>query len=144
MPGRPPVTKIVASTQIRAKQMANIIHLKFQGIETEEDPMLMEGSPDLSRDCARFESSIAAYFKPALGVPKTNIIVCHSNIMLYFVCRQVLIMTYTLRYSYLYRVLGIDICLWRSMQVPHCGNLVPRLPPPTGNECTKSGREPGI
>ena len=26
----------------------------------------------------------------------------------------------------------------------HVHNLVPRLPPPTGNECTKSGREPGI
>ena len=87
MPGRPPVTKIVVSTQIRAKQTADIIDLKFPGIETKEDPMLIEGSPDLPTDCARFESSIAAYFKPALGVPETNIIVCHSNIMRYFVCR---------------------------------------------------------
>ena len=30
------------------------------------------------------------------------------------------------------------------IQMHSAHDLVPRLPPPTGNECTKSGREPGI
>ena len=51
MPGKPTVTRIVSSTQVRAQQTAEIIHLEFPSIEMEVDPLLVEGTPDLQRDC---------------------------------------------------------------------------------------------
>ena len=90
MTGIPPVTKIVASTQVRAMETGEIIHKVFPDVPFQLDPLLVEGLCESPRDEYRFEGRMQTYFKPVEGTEgETTIVVCHANIMRYFVCRQV-------------------------------------------------------
>ena len=75
MSDKPPVDKIITSTKVRAQQSAIIIHQKSAGIPLEEDKALQEGSPEQAHTVEQFEQSI------------TNIIVCHTNIIRFLVCK---------------------------------------------------------
>ena len=90
MTGIPPVMKIVASTQIRAIETAEIIHKVFPDVEFQLDPLLIEGNCESPHDRCRFEGRVQTYLKPVDGTQgETTVIVCHANVMRYFVCRQV-------------------------------------------------------
>lgn len=90
MRGRPPVAKVVASTQVRAKETGEIIHKTFPEAQFELDPLLVEGNCESPIDQCRFEGRMQQYFKPVQGKEReTTILVCHANIMRFFVCRQV-------------------------------------------------------
>ena len=103
MSDKPPIEKIITSTMVRAQQTANIIHdhPKFVGIPLEEDKDLQEGSPERAHTVERVEQMFQKYFVPAGQTSITNIIVCHANVIRYFVCRS----------------LGIDTAKWCKMAI---------------------------
>ena len=87
MPQRPPVMKIISSTLIRAEQTAIVIQEKFPEIPLQYDAELVEGNPDLPYIQLRFERVYKKYFVPSQGPKQTWILVCHSNLIRYLVCR---------------------------------------------------------
>jgi serine/threonine-protein phosphatase PGAM5 len=100
----PPITKLITSTMVRAKQTAAIIHKKYSNVPLEEDECLREGYPDKTHNMKRFGRVFVKYCVPAGQSPVTNIIVCHSNIIRFL----------------FYKALGIEVGKWRESTLPHC------------------------
>jgi len=99
-------TKLTRSTMTRAMETSDIILEYFPDIPTETDDMLREGSPippeppsgswrpehqQFFKDGARIEAAFRKYFHRADSSQKVKnsyeIIVCHANVIRYFVCR---------------------------------------------------------
>ena len=84
------MTDIVASAKARARETGEIIHGAFPEAQFSLDPLLNEGYCELASDQHRFEGRLRTYFKPVEGTErKMTILVCHLNIIRYFLCRQV-------------------------------------------------------
>ncbi|XP_025088862.1 serine/threonine-protein phosphatase PGAM5, mitochondrial-like isoform X2 [Pomacea canaliculata] len=98
------LTRIVSSTMTRAVETADIIHKFFPGLRLDRDDILREGSPIrpeppshswrpdnyFFQDGARIEFAFRKYFHRADPEQKgdsVEIIVCHANVIRYFVCR---------------------------------------------------------
>ncbi|XP_076452741.1 serine/threonine-protein phosphatase PGAM5, mitochondrial-like [Babylonia areolata] len=98
-------TRMVSSTMARAVETADIIHKFLPGLTLDRDDVLREGAPikpepqhyswrpesyQFFQDSARIESAFRKYFHRAdpeqLG-DSVEIIVCHANVIRYFVCR---------------------------------------------------------
>lgn len=99
-----PYTLIVQSTMTRAKETAEIIKNYLDNVTVEEDPNLVEGLPippdppivlwdtdiNYHEDGPRIEGAFRKYFhRPDLNQKKDSyiILVCHGNVIKYFVCR---------------------------------------------------------
>ncbi|GAB1604634.1 serine/threonine-protein phosphatase PGAM5, mitochondrial-like [Argonauta hians] len=99
-----PFTKIISSTMKRADQTAKIVHQLFPGLPLNYSDLLREGmpirpEPPLSSwrpewkflaDGPRIEAAFQEYFHRASVDQKEDsfeIIVCHANVIRYFVCR---------------------------------------------------------
>ncbi|GFN84795.1 serine/threonine-protein phosphatase pgam5, mitochondrial [Plakobranchus ocellatus] len=100
-----PYTSLVSSTMTRAMETANIIHKSLPHLEHTKDDNLREGAPippepplgswkpeqkQFFQDGARIESAFRKYFhraSPEQTEDSYEIIVCHANVIRYFVCR---------------------------------------------------------
>jgi serine/threonine-protein phosphatase PGAM5 len=107
--GDVPITSIRVSTMTRAKETAEIIATYLPGLElSEPDPLLSEGRPChhipggkaspktiqmTDENHPRIESAFQKYFYRADYHPdskerhEVEIIVCHANVIRYFLCR---------------------------------------------------------
>ena len=87
MPGRPAVTRLVTSTLLRAVETAAIIKAQFSEINIHEDPLLIEGDPTINHH--RMDIAFQEYFSPISSdhTTPTEIIICHANIIRFFLCR---------------------------------------------------------
>eukprot|EP00118_Oscarella_pearsei_P000081 m.4157 g.4157 ORF g.4157 m.4157 type:complete len:269 (+) comp10314_c0_seq1:8-814(+) len=96
--------KLVVSNMTRARETASIIHHYLPGVSVEECGMLAEGAPcrpepavghwrpesHFFQDGARIEAAFRKFFHRADVNQKEDsfeIIVCHANVIRYFVCR---------------------------------------------------------
>ncbi|XP_056008683.1 serine/threonine-protein phosphatase PGAM5, mitochondrial-like [Ostrea edulis] len=100
-----PFTKMVSSTLARAVDTADIFHRYLPGLPWQQDPILCEGIPvppepavgrwkpekQFHVDGVRLEVAFRRYFHRAdcrQSSDSYEIIVCHANIIRYFVCRS--------------------------------------------------------
>ncbi|XP_062589804.1 serine/threonine-protein phosphatase PGAM5, mitochondrial-like [Saccostrea cucullata] len=101
-----PVTTLTSSTLTRAVRTADIIHRYLPGVPRQEDPLLCEGLPippepaigkwrpekKFYDEGIRLEAAFRKYFyraDPTQMSDSYEILVCHANIIRYFVCRAV-------------------------------------------------------
>lgn len=98
-----PYTVLVHSTMIRAQQTAEIIMKSLKTVEVQNDALLNEGAPIppepliswrpelyFYTDGPRIEAAFRKYFHRALPTQEKDsytILVCHANVIRYFVCR---------------------------------------------------------
>lgn len=98
-------TRIVQSSMTRARQTSEIICKLFPDVPVEECDLLREGAPirpeppsghwmpdvhQFFKDGARIEAAFRKYFHRAPASQKEDsfeIVVCHANVIRYFVCR---------------------------------------------------------
>jgi serine/threonine-protein phosphatase PGAM5 len=116
-----PISAIYASSLPRTTQTADIIASAFPQISPRKSRGLWECIPcvppafaqDLKdvpsevfeRDKKHAENAFERYFKRARGRDKHEIIVCHGNLLRYFVCR----------------VLQVEPEAWAKMDICNCG-----------------------
>lgn len=124
-----PIGTIYCSSLPRAVQTAEIIAQEFPGIPLRRSRMLRECIPcvppvfsesysevpseRIARGREQAEEAYARYFKRARGKDKHEIVVCHGNLMRYFVSRA----------------LGVDPETWGSMGIVNCGISLVRITP---------------
>lgn len=99
-----PYTKLISSTMTRANETAKIIHQSLPTLPMCECPLLEEGAPIppeppvgnwrpepcFYQDGARIEAAFRKYFYRAEKNQEKDtyeILVCHANVIRYFVCR---------------------------------------------------------
>jgi broad specificity phosphatase PhoE len=118
-----PIDVIHHSDLRRAAETAAIIAEQFPGVPLRAAHLLRECIPsvpprytqhayfagvaaeDLARQRRQVERAFLRYFKMARGADRHEIIVCHGNVIRYFVSR----------------VLGAPTEAWTNMDVYHCG-----------------------
>jgi serine/threonine-protein phosphatase PGAM5 len=116
-----PISAIYSSSLPRAIQTAEIIAQVANGIPLRKTRILWECIPcvppflstflsdvtseEIARSREQAEEAYERYFKPARGKDKHEILVCHGNLMRYFVCRA----------------LGVEPEAWGKMGVFNCG-----------------------
>ncbi|KRX68954.1 Serine/threonine-protein phosphatase PGAM5, mitochondrial [Trichinella britovi] len=126
-----PLTTLFASTMIRADQTARIICERI-GLPVEKisyDPLLEEGAPvepeppkynwypeekKFYEDGARIEAAFRKYFhrpEPSQKEPTLEVIVCHANVIRFFVMRA----------------LQLPINAWARMNLAHCSLTYVRI-----------------
>jgi len=99
-----PYTSLTHSSMTRARETANIVHKHLPDLPIVECDLLCEGAPFPSEpplrnwkadykfytDGARIEAAFRKYFHradPKQTIDSYEIIVCHANVIRYFVCR---------------------------------------------------------
>ncbi|KAK6184241.1 hypothetical protein SNE40_006749 [Patella caerulea] len=100
-----PYTRLVSSTMTRAVETCDLIHKFLPNLTVERNDLLREGAPippeppvghwkpevyQFHRDGQRIEAAFRQYIHRATPEQKTDsyeIIVCHANVIRYFVCR---------------------------------------------------------
>jgi serine/threonine-protein phosphatase PGAM5 len=118
-----PISAIYCSTLRRAAETAEVIAQEFPDIPLQRSRKLRECIPCIppipvyieylaqvpAEEIAQYkyqaERAFDRYFKRARGNDKYEIIVCHGNLIRYFVCR----------------VLGVQPEAWGSMDICNCG-----------------------
>ena len=109
---------IVSSTLTRARQTGRIVSAAFPKLTLTEDDLLCECTPTalppslgvvrnpalIKVDRARAEKAFKRFFRPA-STPKTDVVVCHGNIIRFFACKA----------------LGVPARVWINMASLHCG-----------------------
>ncbi|XP_058803376.1 serine/threonine-protein phosphatase PGAM5, mitochondrial-like [Phymastichus coffea] len=100
-----PYTSIVKSTMTRAQQTSALIEAQLPGVPVSSDPLLVEGfpvAPDpplghvnkpdrvAHQDGPRIEAAFRKYVhraEPHEHEDRYSVLVCHANVIRYFVCR---------------------------------------------------------
>ncbi|XP_059139054.1 serine/threonine-protein phosphatase PGAM5, mitochondrial-like isoform X2 [Physella acuta] len=100
-----PYTILISSTMTRAIETAQLIHKYLPELDYKQDDSLKEGAPippepplgswrpeqkQFFQDGARIESAFRKYFyraDPSQKEDTYEIIVCHANVIRYFICR---------------------------------------------------------
>ncbi|CAK9804742.1 Serine/threonine-protein phosphatase Pgam5, mitochondrial [Anthophora plagiata] len=99
-----PYTSLIHSTMTRAQETGNIIKKSLENVEVKDDSLLNEGAPiqpeppssrwkpevNFYRDGPRIEAAFRKYFHRADFNQENDsytILVCHANVIRYFVCR---------------------------------------------------------
>lgn len=100
-----PYTRIVQSSMQRALETSQLIHVHIPGVKVETCSLLQEGAPippeppidhwrpkpeNFYQDGARIEAAFRKYFHRALPNQESDtydILVCHANVIRYFLCR---------------------------------------------------------
>jgi len=100
-----PYTSLTSSTMVRAVETAKHINKHLPDLITDQDPILVEGAPVPPEppigsfrpenkfwvDGARIESAFRKYFHradPTQTEDSFEVIVCHANVIRYFICRS--------------------------------------------------------
>lgn len=121
------VSALHASTMTRARETAEIMTGALPGLRPQPDRDLRECTPptdreDIMGDLApgeadscrtRLDHAFARYFRPSPERDTTEALVCHGNVIRYFVCR----------------VLGLDPMRWLSMTIGNCSLTVVQVRP---------------
>ena len=116
--------RMMVSPVQRARDTAATIAADFPGRRFEVDDDLAECTPptrrakvmerekpaDLAACKARLDRVFARYFQPAAGAAKTDLLVCHGNVIRYLVTRA----------------LGVDTLAWLEMSVGNASITHPR------------------
>lgn len=112
-------TSLNASTMTRARETALFVGQSFPGLTLQAAPLLREGTPrsylianekpeDAAAVEAQFNEAFARYFVPAKDRDAHDILVCHGNVIRYFVTKA----------------LGVDTQTWLGLAVTHCSLTV--------------------
>ncbi len=113
---------IVASTMTRARQTAAVIHQSFPDLDVRMTRLLRECTPPTWRKdvmaetpaaeaeaCrARLEEAYEKYFQPSPDEDLDEIVVCHGNVIRYFVTKA----------------LNVDEMAWLQMSIDNCSITV--------------------
>ncbi|KAI4504686.1 hypothetical protein M0802_000236 [Mischocyttarus mexicanus] len=98
------LTELVRSTLTRAQETSKIIEMSLPNVPTQDDSLLAEGAPippeppignwmslrHFYQDGPRIEAAFRKYFHradPQQQQDTVTILVCHANVIRYFVCR---------------------------------------------------------
>ena len=117
-------TSLYSSTMTRAVETALVINQGFPYLKLKKDYILSECTPPAWRlkkidmkkamKCkARLDRAFKKYFIPPGSGNKNDIIVCHGNVIRYFVTK----------------VLGVDTKAWLNMSIYNCSLTVVRIYP---------------
>ncbi|MDB6170062.1 MAG: serine/threonine-protein phosphatase Pgam5, mitochondrial-like isoform [Verrucomicrobia bacterium] len=118
---------LVASSMTRATQTAMVIRESFPGLAFECSDLLRECTPatrradimagekpaELAAAEKQLEAAFAKYFVPATDRDRSDVLVCHGNVMRWFVCKA----------------LGVDTKAWLGISVAHCSLTVIQVTP---------------
>jgi serine/threonine-protein phosphatase PGAM5 len=116
------ITSITTSTMTRARQTATVIQESLRGVPLRESRLIRECMPPLSGEerpgadtdgeaklCqATLDEAFHEYFVPARGAAQQDVLVCHGNVIRYFVTKA----------------LGVDTKAWLGMAVAHASITV--------------------
>jgi len=117
-----PIDAVHCSTLWRAEETAQIITAQFPGVRVRRSPLLRECIPGLpstftqhftqqykakliEAGLAQARRAFNCYFKRPRGRDRHEVIVCHGNIIRYFICRA----------------LGVKPDAWMNLDVHNCG-----------------------
>jgi serine/threonine-protein phosphatase PGAM5 len=120
------VTALHASTMTRARETAEIVGRELH-LAPQPDPDLRECTPPTTREdilktlepgeadsCrTRIERAVARYFSPSPAGDVHEVLVCHGNVIRWFVCRA----------------LGVDPTAWGNMSIANASVTVIRVLP---------------
>ncbi len=121
------MTSLRSSTMTRARQTALVIGEEFPDLVLEQSTLLRECTPKTWRqdvmartdpkdviDCEnQLDQAFAAYFVPSPAGELHEILVCHGNVIRYFVTK----------------VLGVDSQSWLRMSIGNCSLTIVRVKP---------------
>jgi len=96
-------TSLHSSTMTRARETAQVIGAEFPDLALRRSRLLTE----------QLDAAFTAYFVPALGDEAHDIVVCHGNVIRYFVCK----------------VLKVDTLAWLQMSIANCSLTVVKINP---------------
>jgi serine/threonine-protein phosphatase PGAM5 len=122
-----PIDVLYASTMTRARQTAEIIGAALGGRQAVPAPEIKECTPPTRREdimarerpgapdsCRQvLDGAWARFFRPTSGPDSTMALVCHGNVIRYFVARA----------------LGLDPTLWLNMTIANCSLTVIQVRP---------------
>ena len=120
-------TSLHSSTMTRARETARVIGEDLPRLTLRQSRLLRECTPptwrqdimagetaeELAAAQDQLEAAFAAYFVPARGAEAHDIIVCHGNVIRYFVCKA----------------LQVDTLAWLQMSITNCSLTVVRIKP---------------
>ncbi len=121
------ITALHSSTMTRARQTAAVINQEFPELELHQTRLLRECTPptwrkDIMDDMEegeaeqcrdQLEKAFAEYFVPSPDGDKHDVLVCHGNVIRYFVTK----------------VLGVDTMSWLRMSIGNCSLTAVRINP---------------
>ncbi len=121
------MTSLRSSTMTRARQTALVIGESFPGLELEQSTLLRECTPPTWRkdavsdvdpvemtECVdQLEKAYTEFFVPSPDFERHDIVVCHGNVIRYFVTKA----------------LGVDTMAWLGMSIGNCSVTVIRVDP---------------
>jgi len=116
------MSSLHSSTMTRARQTALVIGEEFPGLELQtsrlirectpptwrEDVMADETEADLQACTEQLEEAFPLYFAPSPDADRHDIVVCHGNVIRYFVTK----------------VLKVDAMAWLGMSIGNCSLTV--------------------
>ena len=119
------MTSLHSSTMTRARQTAAVIGADFPDLKLETSTLIRECTPpswrrdiiegvdaeELTACRVRLEAAFAAYFTPSPAADRHDIVVCHGNVIRYFVTR----------------VLQVDHQAWLGMSIGNCSLTIVRI-----------------
>jgi serine/threonine-protein phosphatase PGAM5 len=108
---------MTSSTMTRARETAAVVHETLADVPMRESPLLSECLPPLAsagpvkesdrtrmEECAkRLDQAFSQFFVPAEGAARSEALICHGNVIRYFVMKA----------------LGVDTANWLRMSVAH-------------------------
>ncbi|MEE9270496.1 MAG: histidine phosphatase family protein [Candidatus Krumholzibacteria bacterium] len=118
-------TALHSSTMTRARQTARVVGEEFPELELQQTRLIRECTPPTWRRdimereeeselkaCAdQLDRAFAQFFVPSPGKDRHDILVCHGNVIRYFVTK----------------VLGVDTMSWLRMSVGNCSMTIVRV-----------------
>jgi len=119
------MTSLHSSTMTRARQTALVIGEEFPDLELQtsrlirectprtwrEDIMAEEEEADLEACAQQLEEAFPLYFAPSPDADRHDVIVCHGNVIRYFVTK----------------ILGVDTLAWLRMSIGNCSLTVVKV-----------------
>ncbi len=120
-------SSLTSSTMTRARQTAQVIGQSFPQLKLQTTPLLRECLPrthrieamkgatpaELDAAEAQLNQAFATWFVPAKGAEQSDIIVCHGNVIRYFVMKA----------------LGVDPQAWLGLAVGNCSLTIIQVSP---------------
>jgi serine/threonine-protein phosphatase PGAM5 len=121
------LTSLVASTMTRAQETARVMHETLTDLPVRSTPLLRECTPATTNplvmrdtlpaeaDACRkqLDKAFATFITPATQPDQYDVLVCHGNVIRYFVTKA----------------LGVDTKAWAVMSVAHASLTVIRVTP---------------
>jgi len=116
------ITSLHSSTMTRARETALVIGEEFPNLELQTSRLIRECTPptwrqdimareeeaDLEACVEQLEKAYPVYFAPSPDADRHDVIVCHGNVIRYFVTK----------------VLGVDTNAWLGMSIGNCSLTV--------------------